>query len=92
MSTTSGTRLADLTNGPSPRRFFVIRNVGSTERFVRLGVAVIAAMAAARASGWPRAALGTLATAGLTTGLTRFCPVRAASGFATGLDADPFAP
>jgi hypothetical protein len=58
----------------------VIRNVGSTERFVRLGVAVIAAITAARASGWSRAALNTLATAGLTTGLTRYCPVNQAIG------------
>jgi hypothetical protein len=75
----------------------VIRNVGSTERFVRLGIAVIAAIAAVRASGWPRAALRAMAAAGLTTGLTRFCPVnqafgRDSSGQLSPLDADPFAP
>jgi hypothetical protein len=71
----------------------VIRNVGSTEQFVRIGVGVIAALAATRASGWSRAALGTLATAGFTTGLSRYCPVnrvvgRDSSGQLSPLDAD----
>jgi Inner membrane protein YgaP-like, transmembrane domain len=59
---------------------FVMRNVGSTERFVRVGIGVVAAIAAARASGWSRAALNTLATAGFATGLTRYCPLNQAVG------------
>lgn len=56
------------------------RNVGSTERYVRLGAGIAAAAAAARTSGWSRAALGTAATAGLATGLTRYCPINQAVG------------
>ena len=48
--------------------YFVMPNVGSTERFVRLGPRVVAAIAAARAWGWSHAALNTVATAGLITG------------------------
>jgi len=75
----------------------VTRNVGSTERFVRVGIAVVATIAAARASGWPRAALRAVATAGLATGLTRFCPVNQALGRDSSrqlspLDPDPIAP
>jgi hypothetical protein len=51
-----------------------MRNVGSTERFVRLGY-VVAAIAAARASGWSHAALNTVATAGPHYRLSRYCPV-----------------
>jgi hypothetical protein len=96
LSTAAGTRLADDKQEPSTREVLVTRNVGSTERFVRLGVAAIAAIAAARASGWPQAALRVLATAGLTTGLTRYCPVNQAIGRDSSqqlspLDADLFA-
>ena len=52
-----------------------MRNVGSTERFVRLGSRVVAAIVAARASGWSHAALNTAATAGPHYRLSRYCPV-----------------
>jgi Protein of unknown function (DUF2892) len=80
MSTPQAHGLLPTNTDRQQRRFFVPRNVGSTERFVRIGVALVAALAAARASGWSRAALNTLATAGLTTGLTRYCPVNRAIG------------
>lgn len=56
------------------------RNIGSTERYVRLGAGIAAAAAAARTTGWPRTALGTVAAAGLATGLSRYCPVNQAVG------------
>lgn len=56
------------------------RNVGSTERYVRLGTGVAAAAAAARTSGWSRAALGAIATAGFATGLGQYCPINQAVG------------
>lgn len=56
------------------------RNVGSTERYVRLGAGIAATAAAAQSSGWQRAALGSVAAAGLATGLSRYCPINQAVG------------
>lgn len=56
------------------------RNVGSTERYARLAAGVAAAVAAWKARGWQRTALGTVAAAGLGTGLTRYCPINQAVG------------
>ena len=56
------------------------RNVGSNERYVRLGAGIAAAAAATQTSGWQRAALGGVAAAGLATGLSRYCPINQAVG------------
>jgi hypothetical protein len=56
------------------------RNVGSTERYVRLATGVAAAAAAARTTGWRRTTFGAIATAGLGTGLTQYCPINQAAG------------
>lgn len=56
------------------------RNVGSTERFVRLGPRVVAAIAAARASGWSHAALNTCGDGRAHYRLSRYCPVNQAIG------------
>ena len=56
------------------------RNVGSAERYARLALGAVAGAAAASTSGWPRAALGTVAAAGLATGVTRYCPINQAAG------------
>jgi hypothetical protein len=56
------------------------RNVGSKERYARLVLSAAAGAAAARTSGWPRKALGTIAAAGLTTGISGYCPINQAVG------------
>ena len=56
------------------------RNVGSKERYARLALAAAAGAAAMRSQGWQRATLGAVAAAGLTTGLTRYCPINQAMG------------
>ena len=56
------------------------RNVGSMERYARLAAGFAAGVAALNASGWQRAALGTVAAMGLGTGLTRYCPINQAMG------------
>lgn len=62
-------------------------NVGSKERYLRLGlgVAAVAAMPFFR-SRIARLLLGTLATSGLSTGFTRYCPVNQALGRGFGVD------
>jgi DUF2892 family protein len=55
-------------------------NVGSTERYARLAAGVAAAAAAARTTGWQRAALGAVAIAGIGTAATRYCPINQAVG------------
>jgi hypothetical protein len=50
------------------------------ERYVRLAAGIAAAYAATRTTGWKRSALGSVATAGLGTGLTRYCPMNQALG------------
>jgi hypothetical protein len=60
-------------------------NVGSTERYVRLAAGAIAGAAAARGTGWQRAALGAVAAAGLGTALSRYCPINHVMGH-DGLD------
>lgn len=67
------------------------RNVGSAERYARLALGAAAGAAAARASGWQRATLGTVAAAGLTTGLTRYCPINEAVGRNSFDDESPLA-
>ena len=57
------------------------RNVGPTERFIRLGIGTAAGAAAmALPRGWQRAALCSVSTAGFLTGLMRYCPMNAAMG------------
>lgn len=56
------------------------RNVGSMERYARLAAGVAAGVAALNAKGWQRTALGTIAAAGVGTGLTRYCPINQAVG------------
>lgn len=58
----------------------MLRNVGSTERYLRLAAGVAAGAAAARTSGWQRAALGTVAAAGVSTAATGYCPINQAIG------------
>lgn len=58
----------------------MFKNVGSTERYARLAAGAAAATAAARTTGWPRAALAVVAAAGLGTALTRYCPLNQAAG------------
>ncbi len=58
----------------------MVHNVGSTERYARLAAGVLAGAAAARTEGWPRAALGAVAAAGIGTALTRYCPINQALG------------
>ena len=62
-------------------------NVGSNERYVRLGLGAVAlgAMPFVR-SRLARALLGAVATSGLSTGLTRYCPVNQAFGRGFGVD------
>ena len=62
-------------------------NVGSRERYVRLGLglAALGAMPFVR-SRVARALLGAVATSGLSTGLTRYCPVNQAIGRGFGVD------
>lgn len=56
------------------------RNVGPIERYARLAGGIAAGIAASRAQGWQRAALSTIAAAGLTTGVSRYCPINQAFG------------
>lgn len=58
----------------------MLRNVGPTERYARLAIGAAAAIGAARAHGWQRTLLSSIAGAGLTTGFTRYCPVNQALG------------
>lgn len=58
----------------------MMRNVGTTERYLRLAVAGAAGAAALRSEGWPRTLLSGVAAAGLMTGLTRYCPLNEAMG------------
>lgn len=67
----------------------MLRNVGSTERYVRLAAGVAAAAASTQTTGWRRATLGAVATAGLGTGLTRYCPINQAIGRDTYRDESP---
>lgn len=62
-------------------------NVGSTERYMRLGlgVAAVAAMPFIR-SRIGRILLGSVATSGFTTGITRYCPINEALGRGFGVD------
>lgn len=56
------------------------QNVGPRERYLRLAAGIAAAYAATRTSGWKRSALSTVATAGIGTALTRYCPMNQALG------------
>ncbi len=56
------------------------RNVGNAERYARLAIGAAAGVAATRAHGWPRAALGTIAAAGLGTGAAQYCPINQVAG------------
>jgi len=57
------------------------KNVGSMERYVRLGAGVAATAALPFVkSRWARALLGMVATTGFSTGLSRYCPVNQALG------------
>jgi hypothetical protein len=58
----------------------MLHNVGRKERYIRMAAGVAAGAAAARAHGWPRAALGTIAAAGLGTAATGYCPINRAVG------------
>lgn len=57
-------------------------NVGPNERVVRLAIGVAAGVAAVALprAGWWRIPLGLAAFAGLSTGLTRYCPMNAMLG------------
>ena len=58
-----------------------MHNVGPTERVARMVVGAAAGAAAmAMPRGWQRTALCSVATSGLVTGLTRYCPINAAMG------------
>jgi hypothetical protein len=55
-------------------------NVGKYERIARVGLGVLAAMAAFRSrSGW-RWPLAAISTSGIITGLTQYCPINQALG------------
>jgi hypothetical protein len=56
------------------------QNVGSTERFARLALGAAALAAASRAEGWQRVALAGIGISGISTGLTRYCPINEALG------------
>lgn len=62
-------------------------NVGSTERYVRLGLGAVAlgAMPFVR-SRVARILLGAVASSGLSTGITRYCPINQALGRGFGVD------
>lgn len=64
----------------------MMRNVGSAEQYARLAAGIAAGAAALNATGWQRATLGTIAAAGLGTGLTRYCPINHAMGRTTSED------
>ncbi len=56
-------------------------NVGSNERYVRLGLGLAAAAAFPFIrSIWGRSVLGLAATSGISTGLARYCPLNEAFG------------
>jgi len=63
-------------------------NVGPMERYVRLAAGVAAAYAATRTTGWKRSALSSVATAGIGTAFTRYCPINQALGRSNGDVAD----
>lgn len=57
------------------------KNVGSMERKIRLGTGIAAVLAFPFIrSTWGRALLGTVATSGLATGFSRYCPINEAMG------------
>lgn len=62
-------------------------NVGNNERYMRLGlgVAALAAMPFIKSS-IGRILLGTVATSGFATGITRYCPINQALGRGFGVD------
>lgn len=63
-------------------------NVGPIERYVRLAAGIAAAYAATRTTGWKRSMLQSVATTGIGTGLTRYCPMNEAFGRGNGHLAD----
>ena len=63
-------------------------NVGPMERYVRLAAGIAAAYAATRTTGWKRSALTSVATAGIGSGMTRYCPINQAVGRGDGDLAD----
>jgi hypothetical protein len=67
-------------------------NVGPTERTLRLGAGTAALLVLPFVrSRWASALLGALATSGITTGLSRYCPLNDALGIdnAPGLGRSP---
>jgi hypothetical protein len=56
------------------------RNVGSTERYVRIAAGLAAATAAAQTSGWKRTALAAVSAGGLATGVSGYCPLNQVTG------------
>ena len=52
-------------------------NVGEKERYVRLGLGVLAGLAAIKYARSPKvsALLGVMAASGIETGLSRYCPM-----------------
>ena len=60
------------------------QNVGPMARYARLALGLAAAYAAMRTSGWKRSTLQGVATAGIGTALTRFCPINQALGRGNG--------
>lgn len=79
--------LGDLSD--QKRCFKMLRNVGSTERYVELAAGLAAGAAAAKATGWPRATLGAVAAAGLGTAVTGYCPINHTIGRDTFRDQSP---
>lgn len=62
-------------------------NVGSRERYMRLGLGVAALAAIPFVhSRFARMLLGTVAGSGLSTGLARYCPINQALGRGFGVD------
>ena len=55
-------------------------NVGRVEQYIRLALGIAAATAMVRARGRQRGVLGALAASGITTALTRYCPINEAMG------------
>jgi hypothetical protein len=56
------------------------RNIGSTERYVRVAAGLAAAAAATQTSGWKRTAFAALSAGGLTTGVSGYCPLNQITG------------
>ena len=57
----------------------MVRNVGADERIARFTVAAMAGLAGLMAArGRPQLTLGIVAVSALVTGLTSYCPVKAA--------------